>query len=149
MLSTEVDRRNVLKTAGIGGITAITGVQLSPALAAVTRQRGSERLASLAAWVRVRSDGSAVITLASSKLAEGLEVVWQPAFSRTEPSVTAKTASLWAARQAAYDTARALLVSLAARNWEVDTRECRLQESRVVHEKSGRSIGYLIWADVG
>ncbi|MGA8758411.1 MAG: twin-arginine translocation signal domain-containing protein [Stellaceae bacterium] len=148
MLSTEVDRRNVLKTAGIGGITAITGVQLSPALAAMTQQRGSERLANLAAWVRTRTDGGAVFTLASSKLAEGLEVVWQPAFSHTEPSVKAKTASSWAARQAAYDTARALLVSLAARNWEVDTRDCRLQESQVVHEKSGCSIGYLIWAEV-
>ena len=71
MLSTEVDRRNVLKTAGIGGITAITGVQLSPALAAVTQQRGSERLASIAAWVRVRSDGSAVITLAIVKARRG------------------------------------------------------------------------------
>ncbi len=148
MLAAEIDRRNVLKTAGIGGITAIGGVQLSPAFATVTRQRDSAGLAGLAAWVRMRADGGAVITLASSTLAEGLEVVWQPAFSRAEPSVTGQIASSWACRHGAYDTARALLVSFAARNWDVDLVECRLQDSRIVHQKSGRSIGYLIWADI-
>lgn len=148
MLAAEIDRRNLLKTAGIAGITAITEVPVSPALAAMTRQHEIDGPASLAAWVRMRANGGAVITLASSKVAEGLEVVWQPEFSHQPAPVRGKAASSWAWREGAYDTARALLVSLAVRNWDVEAGDCRLQDSRIVHERSGRSISYLIWVDL-
>ena len=104
---------------------------------------------SLAAWVRMRADGGAVITLASSKLVDGLEVVWEPAFSHHDRLPTGNTASPWACRQGAYDTARALLVTMIARDWDVDCADCQLQDARIVHEQSGRSVGYLIWTDFG
>jgi len=39
-------------------------------------------------------------------------------------------------------TARAMLIAAAARHWKVPVSECATDTGKVVHEKSGRSLGY-------
>ena len=73
MLSADIERRDVLKTAGIAGIAAITGIPLSPTLVAVARMQ-SDGLAALAARVQMRGNGGADIEIALSTRSEGWRV---------------------------------------------------------------------------
>ena len=53
----------------------------------------------------------------------------------------------WEPMRRAGATARALLVATAAQQWQVDPASCRAQRGEVMHEASGRRIGYGQLAD--
>ena len=148
MLSADIERRDVLKTAGIAGIAAITGIPLSPTLAAVARMQ-SDGLAALAARVQMRGNGGADIEIALSTRSEGWRVRWNSPLSHGDNSQDGTGQYSWARRARACDTARALLMTFAADMWGVAPAECRLQAGRITHEKSGRTVAYLIWTDFG
>jgi hypothetical protein len=106
MLSADIERRDILKTAGIAGIAAITGIPLSPTLAAAARMQ-SDGLAALAARVQMRSNG-ADIEIALSTRSEGWRVRWNSPLSHGDNSQDGTGQYSWARRARAGDTARAL-----------------------------------------
>lgn len=52
------------------------------------------------------------------------------------------TPTNWTPLRQAGATARAMLVEAAARQWRVSASECTTADSAVIHEESGRSLGY-------
>jgi hypothetical protein len=148
MFLSDISRRGMLKASGVAGVTAVSGGAL-PALPKVftatplAAQKGER--ASLAAWVRMRSDGGSLITVAAAQNAGDLPPVWEPVLSHYERA--ADPHSPWHNRQYAYDTARALLVTTAARRWDADPRDCRIENGQIAYTRNGRRLGYVIWTD--
>ena len=148
MLSADFNRRELLRAAGIAGVVAVTTIRL-PGAAAAIMPVGSHPFAAFAARVHLEPDGSALITVAASRMDEALQVVWEPAETDGHYPIGSVDASPWDRRQQAYETARGLLVAMAARNWEVEPDECRAQYGQIIHQPSGRAANYLIWTDFG
>ena len=149
MLSVDFSRRELLRAAGVTGIVAVSTVRLPQTAAAAIAPKDRPPMAALAARVRMRPDGSAAIALASAQMGEGLEVIWQPGGSHEDSGSPNRVASPWACRQQAYDTARALLLATAAQSWDVGPAECRAEGGQIIHPRSGRAVGYVIWTEFG
>jgi len=118
------------------------------------------------AWLRVGTDGSVTLTIDKSEMGQGphtalamiladeLEADWSKvrlgpvpenpaAWSR--PMSTGGSRSVrtsWDTLRKAGATARAMLVAAAAETWRVDRSTCRAEQGTVVHEASGRRLGY-------
>jgi isoquinoline 1-oxidoreductase beta subunit len=72
------------------------------------------------------------------------EVYSNPAFP-VPVQVTGGSASVraaWLPMREAGAKARALLVAAAAKEWGVDPAACRTDQGRVIHDASGRAVGY-------
>ena len=50
--------------------------------------------------------------------------------------------AFWKPLRQAGATTRACLVEAASRGWNVPASECRTQESKVIHDRTGRTLGY-------
>src|SRR6266566_4867665 len=118
------------------------------------------------AWLRIGSDGIVTLTVDKSEMGQGsqtglamiladeLEADWSKvrlgpvpenpaAWSR--PMSTGGSRSVrtsWDTLRKAGATARAMLVAAAAETWRVDRSTCRAEQGTVVHEASGRRLGY-------
>ncbi len=123
------------------------------------------------AWVRVLADGSVSVVIDRSEMGQGvltslamlaaeeLDADWErlrveqapaneayvnPAFP-VPVQVTGGSASVraaWLPMRQAGAKARAMLVAAAAREWGVEPATCRTDKGRVIHEASGRMLGY-------
>jgi len=122
------------------------------------------------AFIRIDSDG--VVTLVMPQvemgqgtytaipmiLAEELDAAWErvrvehappdeklyanPALGIQATGNSNSVRAFWTPLRKAGAAARAALVEAAARSWGVPAAECRTQDSLVIHERSGRQIGY-------
>ena len=122
------------------------------------------------AFIRIDSDG--VVTLVMPQvemgqgtytaipmiLAEELDAAWErvrvehappdeklyanPALGIQATGNSNSVRAFWTPLRKAGAAARAALVEAAARGWGVPAAECRTQDSLVIHERSGRQIGY-------
>jgi isoquinoline 1-oxidoreductase beta subunit len=102
--------------------------------------------------------GQGVYTSISMILAEELDAAWEKvAFEHAPPSdalyanpifglqVTGNSNSIrafWTPLRKAGAGARAMLVQAAAAGWGVDPASCRTEAGEVIHDPSGRRIGY-------
>jgi isoquinoline 1-oxidoreductase beta subunit len=161
---TKVSRREFLKVTGVAGTGLVLGFHLPLAGCA-----GEEVSASVDgfmpnAWLRVDPDGEVTLwvhrpdmgqgprTSLPMILADELEVEW-PKFKRQQADASTLYGSQtsggstsvftsWQPLRQAGATARAMLIAAAASEWRVDPSSCRASQSKVVHEPSGRTLGY-------
>jgi CO/xanthine dehydrogenase Mo-binding subunit len=116
------------------------------------------------AWLRIDGDGTVAVTVAKSEmgqgvltalpmiLAEELDADWSNI--KVEQALAGKkygdmgtggSASIrtsWEALRTAGATARAMLVSAAAKRWGVPESACRTETSHVIHVPTGRKLTY-------
>jgi isoquinoline 1-oxidoreductase beta subunit len=160
----KVSRRDFLKASGMAGTGLVLGFHLPSC------REGSaappEDPYMLNAWIRIAPDGEVTLwvhrpdmgqgarTALPMILADELDIEW-PKFERhllgaADPQVygsqtTGGSTSIrtsWARLRQAGAAARAMLTAAAAETWGVEASSCRASLGRVVHEASGRSLGY-------
>ncbi len=102
--------------------------------------------------------GQGVYTSISMILAEELDAAWDnvklehappdekhyanPAFGVQATGNSNSIRAFWMPLRQAGAATRAVLVEAAAQGWKVPAAECRTENSQVIHDKSGRKIGY-------
>jgi hypothetical protein len=97
----------------------------------------------------LREEGGTVrVTFALADGGDDSPVRWRTLGPARGMSLAASSLRSWAGRQAATRGAREMLVGLAASEWGIPAVECTTGGSRIMHEASGRSIGYRIWAEI-
>ncbi len=163
-----MSRRRFIKAAGFAGGGLVLGFALgAPALEAAVRATGTGKSRTFApnAYVQVRPDGTVVIYAKNPEIGQGvktslpmivaeeLDVDWsqvrveQSAISEAlfGPQFAGGSLSVprnWDVLRRAGAVARAMLVGAAAQALEVDESALRTEAGYVIHEASGRRLGY-------
>ena len=164
-----LSRRGFLKLAGTSG-GLVLGVTLTPAtrlLDAVAAPAGAaEPSAALApsVYLSIGADGAVTIVAHRSEMGQGirtglpqvvadeLEADWQrvtvtqadgdPRYGSQNTDGSRSVRNFYQAMREAGATARQMLEQAAADTWQVDAGECRARNHEVVHEASGRRLGF-------
>ena len=155
-------RRSFLKASlAVGGGLLLTARIYDVANAATTGEAG---LPALNAYVRIAPDGTVTITAKNPEIGQGvkmmlpmliaeeLDVDWsavrieQADLDTRYPGQVAggstATPLNWEPMRRVGAAARQMLISAAARNWNVPVTECDTTPSQVIHVPSGRSSTY-------
>jgi len=158
------ERREFFKLTSIAGAGLALGFHLpwGRELAALAQEPNSPFAPN--AWLRIDKDGTITITVAKSEmgqgvrtalpmiLAEELDADWSRvkveqaiADKKYDDMGTGGSTSVrtsWETLRKAGATARAMLVSAAAKTWGVPESTCRTEQSLVVHTPTGRKLTY-------
>ncbi len=121
------------------------------------------------AWLKIDEDGRVTITVAKSEMGQGvwtsmpmliaeeLDADWSlvrpqqsavaPVYNHTVYGTmvtggSTSVSSSWEQLRTVGAAARQMLIAAAARAWEVPVSECRTEAGVVVHQASGRKLGY-------
>ena len=158
------ERREFFKVTSIAGAGFLLGFHLpwGGRLQAFAQDRQTAFAPN--AWLRINRDGTIAVTVAKSEmgqgvrtalpmiLAEELDADWsnvkvEPALADkkygdmgTGGSTSIRTS--WEVLRTAGATARAMLVSAAAKRWGVPEPSCRTEKSSVIHVPTGRTLVY-------
>jgi len=166
-MSATLSRRDFLKTGAATGAGLVIAVQLQgcakPAPPLSTAAFAPN------AWVRVQTDGTVLIEVDRSEMGQGvstalpmlvaeeLEADWSAVRYEAAPANPAYINKLtgmqltggstavpngWVPLRQAGAQAREMLVAAAAARWGVDRAACRAENSRVLHDASGRAATY-------
>ena len=160
-----VNRREFLKTGAAGGAALVIGFHLSPsAFADQAQDQEQKPINPFDAWVRITPDDRVTLVLGKSEmgqgvytslpmiLAEELCVDWKQVHieqASTNPKIydlgTGGSGSVkdsWLALRQAGAAAREMLITAAAKKWEVGTGTCKAQNGYVVHGHPERSFRF-------
>jgi len=161
--STGVSRRGLIGAAGAAALLVALDIPVAGSRAKGTRFAPD-------AFIRIDSDGLVTLVMPQVEmgqgiytaipmiLAEELDAAWEMVRLEHAPpdeklyanamlgmQATGNSNSVrafWTPLRKAGAAARAALVEAAAQGWGVPAAECRAQDSRVLHEPSGRQAGY-------
>lgn len=165
MSTRELSRREFLLTSGTAGAGLIVAFHI-PWEGAVGVEPAPAADLAPNAWIRVAPDGRVHVVYDDHEMGQGsstsflmmvceeLEadwgrLVWEPA--PTDPSTWPRSISTggsttirqaWTFVRRAAAQAREMLRAAAARRWGVDVEECVARDHAVIHEPTGRSLGY-------
>ncbi len=156
------NRRDFLKSGALAGAGLVIAFQ-APGTARATGLVEKDTFAPNA-YLRIAPDGAVTVMIARSELGQGtstalamlvaeeLEADWRevrieqadpgPAYGDMSTGGSNSIRSLWKPMRQAGAQARELLVGAAANQWKVDRATCRAANGEVVHEGSGRRLGY-------
>jgi isoquinoline 1-oxidoreductase beta subunit len=157
----EIDRREFLKTTSKGSVALILGFYLT---ASASAQR-DERILRPNAWIRITSDNQITVlteipemgqgprTVDAMMLADELEADWStirveqaPVIPETYKNLatggSGGTATAWDNMRKVGAQAREMLITAAAQQWGVEKKDCRAENSTVVHGPSRRRLTY-------
>ena len=160
-----VNRREFLKTGAAGGAALVIGFHLSPSAFADQAQDQEQKPTNpFDAWVRITPDDRVTLVLGKSEmgqgvytslpmiLAEELCVDWKHVHieqASTNPKIydlgTGGSGSVkdsWLALRQAGAAAREMLITAAAKKWEVGTDTCKAKNGYVVHGHPERSFRF-------
>src|SRR5438105_4029968 len=166
-MSKTLNRRNFLKVSAAGGTFLIGGYLPGLRESATAEAAG---LFEPNVWVKIAADNTVTITLSQLEMGQGvmtsmpmlvaeeldvdftrIKTEWAPADPKYgNPNfggaqLTAGSNSvrgMWKLLREAGGTARAMLVTVAAQNWEVAEDTCFTEKGEVVHKASGRRFRY-------
>jgi isoquinoline 1-oxidoreductase subunit beta len=160
-----VNRREFLKSGAAGGAAVVIGFHLSPsAFGDQAQDQEQKPVNPFDAWVRITPDDRVTLVLGKSEmgqgvytslpmiLAEELCVDWKQVHvgqAPTNPKVydlgTGGSGSVkdsWLALRQAGAAAREMLITAAAKKWEVGTDTCKAKNGYVVHGHPERSFRF-------
>lgn len=154
-------RRELLKIGALGGAALVVGVRWDGSAFAVAKPSAAF---APNVWVRIDGSGRTFLTVGKSEmgqgvrtslamiLAEDLDADWSrvdlvqaspgPDFKQLGTGGSWSVGGSWKPLRLAGASARAMLVSAAAARWGVDAATCRTENGRVIHDGSGRQLGY-------
>jgi len=163
----ELTRRTFLRASAVaGGGLLLSGFWDAVEAAepsSASGQAGKEP--ALNAYVRIHPDGTVTIasknpeigqgvkTMLPMLIAEELDVEWKQVRVEQVPLDTTRYKDQWSGGSAATHTnwlplrqvgaaGRSMLVTAAAAKWKVPPEECTTAKGKVLHRKTGRSLGY-------
>lgn len=161
-------RRRFLKGSALLGGGLLIGFSLPPALRGAEAATAAAPFAPNA-WIRVGTDGAVTIIVDKSEMGQGvltslpmiaaeeLKVDWSgiayqqapadkayfnPMFGSQGTGGSTSVRASWMPLRKAGAAAREMLVSAAAKRWGVPAASCVARDGKVVHQASGRSLGY-------
>src|SRR5215813_13039152 len=163
----QVSRRGFLRTAALAG----GGLLLSSSAfaKAVLVAEGEATEVALNAWLRIAPDGIVTIIISQAEIGQGISTT-MPALiaeelgadwkrvkfenSPTDPAYrnqrinwqftgnSESTTSFFNLMRQMGAAAREMLISAASSRWKVPAEECDTENSKVIHRRSGRSVGF-------
>src|SRR5260370_31537018 len=161
-------RRGFRKKGAPGGTGLVIGLYLPGKFEALAATPPEEP-AALNAWVRIAPDdtvtlfidksemGQGVVTSLAMLLAEELEFDWKKVKTEFAPAAPAyfnplfglqgtggstSVRSSWGPLTKAGAAARAMLIAAAAQQWYVEPSACHVENGAVVHNATGKRLGY-------
>ncbi len=158
----KLSRRSFLKLTGIAGGGLVLGFAL---MSSSKASAASGESTGLNLFVQIREDGKVVILAKNPEIGQGvktslpmivaeeLDAAWadvevqqapinEELYGRQFAGGSMSIPSNWMPLRQAGATARAMLLAAAAEQWGVAASELRTQDTRVIHEASGRSAHY-------
>jgi len=151
-------RREFLKYAALSGSALVIGIRRDT-LALSTAPEFTPN-----AWLAIDETGTTTLTIGKQEMGQGvrtslamiladeLDADWSRVnLVQASPSETFKTLGTggswsvggsWRPLRNAGAAAREMLITAAAARWGVDTSRCRTENGFVIHDPSGRRIGY-------
>jgi isoquinoline 1-oxidoreductase beta subunit len=159
----EINRREFLKTTSKTGVALILGFYLP--VGAFAQHVPDNRIFSPNAWIRITSDNRITVlteipemgqgprTVDTMMLADELEADWSAISVEQAPVIpdtyknlstggSGGTSTAWDYMRKVGAQARGMLLTAAAQRWGVDKKDCRAENSTVVHGASGRRCTY-------
>jgi isoquinoline 1-oxidoreductase beta subunit len=159
-----LDRRSFLKTSAAGGAALLIGFHLPASASDPAQQQEKPPINPLNAWVRITQDNRVTLILAKSEMGQGIMTAlpmilaeelcldWKQVTveqAPTNPKIydlgtggSGSVAGSWLPLRQAGAAAREMLISAAAKKWEVATDTCKAQNGYVVHGHPERSYKY-------
>jgi isoquinoline 1-oxidoreductase beta subunit len=164
-----LSRRTLLRNGTLGGAALLVGVNLRTALVAAA---DAPRGASFApdAFIRIDGDGNAKLIMPQTEMGQGIytsltmliadeldlplarvaleaappsdALYGNPIFKVQATGGSTSVRAYWMPLRRAGASARAMLVTAAARRWGVSSESCRTEEGKVLHDGSRRSLAY-------
>src|SRR6266436_7881607 len=161
-------RRDFLKKSAAGGTGLVIGFYLPRKFEALAAAPPSEPIAANA-WVRIAPDdtvtilidksemGQGIVTSLAMLLAEELEFDWKKVETEFAPAApeyfnpifgvqgtggSTSVRASWGPLTKAGAAAREMLISAAAQQWYVDASSCHVENGAVVHNATGKRLGY-------
>jgi len=159
----QVSRREFLKTSANGGVALILGFYLP--IRASAQDVKDRQVFRPNAWIRITPDNQITVlteipemgqgprTVDTMMLADELEADWStirveqaPVIPETYKNLktggSGGTITAWDYVRKVGAQAREMLLTAAAQQWGVDKKDCRAENSTVVHGPSGRRLTY-------
>lgn len=159
----EIDRREFLKTTSKSSAALILGFYLPTA--ACSKNVPDNQVFQPNAWIRITSDNQITVlteipemgqgprTVDTMMLADELEADWSTIRVEQAPVIpetyghlktggSGGTITAWDYMRKVGAQAREMLVTAAAQQWGVEKKDCRAENSTVVHGLSGRRLTY-------
>ncbi len=171
MSANETSRRDFIRVSALAGGGFLLGVRLVPRSRVAAQTVTGVAQADFApnAWIRIAGDGTVTVVVDKSEMGQGvttslpmlvaeeLEADWKqirtemapadPVYNNTLFGMQAtggssSVRSSWKSLRTAGAAAREMLVSAAAQRWGVDPQTCVARAGKVIHQPSGRSLGF-------
>jgi isoquinoline 1-oxidoreductase beta subunit len=159
-----LDRRAFLKTSAAGGAALLIGFHLPARASDPAHEQEKPLVNPLNAWVRITPDNRVTLILAKSEMGQGIMTAlpmilaeelcldWKQVTieqAPTNPKIydhgtggSGSVGGSWLPLRQAGATAREMLISAAAKRWEVGTDTCKAQNGYVIHGHPERSYSY-------
>jgi isoquinoline 1-oxidoreductase subunit beta len=160
-----LNRRAFLKLAGLAGGGLALAFYIGDRATALANTNGNEQGFAPNAFLRISPDGSIVLYAKNPEVGQGvktslpmiiaeeLDADWSKVrveqsaidsalYGRQVAGGSRSIPTSWDQLRRAGATARAMLISAAAKNWGVGESECTTESSNVVHSASNRRLGY-------
>jgi len=159
-----VDRRTFLKTGAAGGAALLIGFHLPARASDPAQEQEKPPINPLNAWVRITPDNRVTLILAKSEMGQGIMTAlpmilaeelcldWKQVSieqASTNPKIydhgtggSGSVGGSWLPLRQAGAAAREMLITAAAKKWEVGTDTCKAKNGYVVHGHPERSYKY-------
>ncbi|MGA9119571.1 MAG: xanthine dehydrogenase family protein molybdopterin-binding subunit [Bacteroidota bacterium] len=168
-MNAKVTRRDFLRVSSVAGAGLVLGVSI-PTIADSAEGPGDKEHQFIPnAWLRINKDGVVTIIVAKSEMGQGvrtalpmivadeLDADWSKV--RVEQAIaddkhgsmgtggSASVRTSWDMLRKAGAAARLMLVTAAARKWNVPVSECRTENGLVIDDITHKSLGYGMLVD--
>jgi isoquinoline 1-oxidoreductase subunit beta len=160
-----LNRRSFLKLVGVAGGGLALAFYVGDCATALATANSNEQGFAPNAFLRISPDGSILIYAKGPEIGQGvktsfpmiiaeeLDADWSKVrveqapvnptvYGRQSAGGSRSIPTNWDQLRRAGATARAMLVSAAAKEWKVDANECTTENSSVVHAASNRRLSY-------
>jgi isoquinoline 1-oxidoreductase beta subunit len=159
-----VDRRTFLKTSATAGAALLVGFHIPARASDPAEDQEKPPINPLNAWVRITPDNHITLILAKSEMGQGIMTAlpmilaeelcldWKQVTieqAPTNPKIydhgtggSGSVGGSWLPLRQAGAAAREMLITAAAKKWEVSTDTCQARSGYVVHGHPERSYSY-------
>lgn len=168
MVEAAVSRRQLLGTGVLGGGALLLGLNLRSAEVQAAPLAGASFAPD--AYIRIATDGKTTIIMPQTEMGQGIytsltmliadeldlplaavtieaapandALYGNPIFKIQSTGGSTSMRGYWPVMRKAGASARSMLVAAAARRWKVAPSSCRTESGEVIHDATGRRLGY-------
>lgn len=160
----DVSRRQFLKIGAGTGAGLMIGIQLTGCSPGSGDDKSTGKAFQPNAWLKISPDNTVTVIVNESEMGQGvmtslpmlvaeeLEVDWStvrfehapvgPAYGFQTTGGSTSIRHAWLPLREAGAIAREMLITAAAQTWKVPEKECRAQNSMIIHAGTGKKLSY-------